>query len=141
MEKESIFFSCLTIMIIFEVGYYLLNPTQIWSLGVGAITAIISTGVITASVIGLTALTIGLAEESIRIIFFASTILTLLFRIDIVINLGGLNSIPLGIGLLHPNLTSIFILDTITPLSMFGLMIVSVIMLFTVITGLMIAGG
>jgi hypothetical protein len=152
VDKEGIFFSSLLVMLIFEVGYYLMNLKTVWSLGVSAITSFLLIGLTVGIVAGISALTVGLSDVSIRIAFIASTIITLFFRFEIPISwLGivgdaikfnlGIDSLPLGIGLLYPNITSIFITANTDILSIFGLMIVSIVMLITVVSGVLIAVG
>lgn len=152
MDKEGIFFSSLTVMLIFEVGYYLMNLSTVWTLGVGAITSFLIIGLTVGIVAGLTIFGSGLSDTSIRVAFIASTIITLFVRFEIPIGwfgvIGdaikgalGFDSIPLGIGLLYPNITSIFITANTDILSIFGLMIVSIVMLITVVSGVLIAVG
>jgi len=151
MDKEGIFFSCLTILVIFEVGYYLLNPNQVWQLGIGVITSVLIVGIGVGVISGVQALSFGLSDTSTRIVFFGASILMLLVRVEIPLYLSGLgslfglifktDSIPLGVGLFYPNLTTIFITDPLTPIGLFGLIMVSCIMLFMIVSGLMIAEG
>jgi len=139
MDKEGIFFSCLTILIVFEVGYYLINPESLWLLGVGGLLSMIVVGVTTGIVAGASVLSTGLSDTSVRIVFFTTSVLTLLFRIDIPINAEV--TIPLGIGLFYPTLTDIFLVTPTGSLSLIGFVLISILMLFTVISGLMIAQG
>lgn len=152
MDKESIFFSCLTIMIIFEVGYYFVNPTAIWNLGISAITSIITVALIVGIILGVSAFTFSLSDTTIGLVVILSSLLTLMVQIDIPLSyfgilgstLGtflGLDSIPVGIGLLYPNITSIFITANTDIMSIIGLILVSIIMLITVVSAILIARG
>jgi hypothetical protein len=152
MDKETVFFSSLVIMLIFEIGYYMMNLTTVWMLGVGVITTILTIGLTVGIVAGISALTVGMNDTSVRIAFMASTIIGVLFRFEIPLSWFGIvgdtikfffgfDTIPMGIGLLYPNLTSIFIVTGNDILSIFGLMIVSSLMLITIVSGLMIAAG
>jgi hypothetical protein len=167
--KEGVFFGCLSILIVFEVGYYLLNPTTLWALGLGAISSIVVVGVSTGLIVGFNFASSGENGFGSRLAFIASTLFCILFRFDIPVHteggihfnpsilsglLSGLelllnylfgshstSSIPIGIGLLYPNMSNIFINGLTDPISMFGLIIMSIIVFITVISGLMIAAG
>jgi hypothetical protein len=152
MDREGIFFRSLIVMIIFEIGYYLVNINAIWMLGLGAITSLILIGLIVGIVAGISALTVGLSDTSVRIAFIASTIISLFMQVEIPLSWFGTigdavkpftggDVLPLGIGLLYPNITSVFITANTDILSIFGLIIVSVIMLITVVSGILIAVG
>lgn len=159
--KETIFFSCLGILIVFEMGYYIIYPTTAWAFGLGALTSIIITGVATALVAGLN---VGASGENMfgtKLVFFVSTLMCILFKFDIPVSAeSGSNwvmasgvlsflasvtktpTIPVGIGLLHPNLTSVFIIDNDPSyIGMFAMMIVTVIVFLTIISGILIVMG
>lgn len=165
MDKESIFFSCLIIFIVFEVGYYLINPSSTWMLGVGAITGIVVIGIATGLLAGINIASSGEIGFGARLAFISATLFTLLFRFDIptstisgtstiffgslIPSYPGSNSIiastvniPVGIGLLYPNMYNIFVIPNDTnPAGMFGMIIMSVIILLMVVSGLLIAAG
>lgn len=165
MNKESIFFSCLIIFIVFEVGYYLMNPTSIWTLGVGAITGIVVIGVATGLLAGINIAASGEIGFGARLAFISATLFALLFRFDIPTSaisgtstiffgslipsypgssstLASVVNIPIGIGLLYPNMYNVFVIPNDTnPAGMFGMIIMSVIILLMVISGILIAAG
>jgi hypothetical protein len=162
--KEGVFFGCLSILIVFEVGYYLLNPTSTWSLGIGAISSIVIVGITTGLLAGLNVAATGENGFGSRLGFISATLFCILFQFDIPIastdfdplsasalwtlHIPGITppiahttGLPVGIGLLYPNMSNIFITGLNDPISMFGLIIMSIIVFITVISGLMIAAG
>jgi hypothetical protein len=153
MNKEPLFFSCLSIMIIFQIGYYLMDiQTRIFTLTVGIITSAMITVLVIGIVAGVNGLSFGLADKSVGFAAIMAMIASLFIRIDIPLSyfgivgdgikfVFGLDSIPIGIGMLYPNMTSIFITSDNNILSIFGLIIITVVTLITVVTGLMIADG
>lgn len=152
MNKESIFFSCVMIIIIFNVGYYLISPNiNIWYITIGATTGFFVSALVTGVSASVQVEGSGISDTGIRLIFSTMAILTVLFRVEIpitwssVLSIIGLifkfNSIPLGIGLLYPNMTNIFLLNDGNPFTMFGMLIVTVLAFMTVISGLLIAVG
>ena len=161
MDKESIFFSCLIILIVFEAGYYLMNPASLWTLGAGAITGIAVAGILTGIVAGFNFASSGENIFGARLMFISATLFCILFRFDIgtyTDNASPLNiisgvlsfltltrttqSIPIGIGLLYPNMYNIFVIPGDTSMvGIIGMVIVSIIILLMVISGMMIAAG
>jgi hypothetical protein len=164
MDKESIFLSCIIILTIFEIGYYLITPSAIWSLELGAISSVIVIGISVGLVAGLNIAASGENGFGARLIFISATLFCILFQFTIpqsVADVSGPNTlsntlaglgfsgykftstspIPVGIGLFYPNMTNIFINGLTDPLSIFGLIIMSTLMFITLITGLMIAAG
>ncbi len=160
MNKESLFLSSIIILVVFEVGYYLINPSTLWNLGVGTITSVVVVGLSIGLVAGLNLAASGENIFGTRLAFIASTLFCILFQFDIPVTTSGgvglsifsgilsaINlthstpTIPIGIGLLYPNLTNIFITSDGGVLGMFGLIIVSIIIFITVISGVMIAAG
>ncbi len=157
--KESVFFSSIVIMIIFEVGYYFIYPETAFALGLGALTSIVIVGVTTGLVAGLNIVSSGENTFGTRVAFVASTLICIFFRLEIPISsfnegnilaqVGMLHPIdniatpyiPLGIGLLHPNLTSVFLVENMGLLGIFGMLIVTIIVFLTIVSGLMIMAG
>jgi hypothetical protein len=138
--KEGVFFGCLSILIVFEVGYYLLNPATTWGLGLAAITSIVVVGITTGLLAGINVAASGEIGFGARLAFIVATLFCILFQFDIPTGAGA-PTIPIGIGLLYPNMSNIFITGLNDPISMFGLIIMSIIVFITVISGLMIAAG
>jgi len=164
MDKESIFFSCLMVLILFEIGYYLVTPTSIFSIQMGAITSIIIIGIATGIVAGLNVLSSGENTFSTRLIFMSATLLCIFFRLDIPTTIFGSHSvtssiisslggssiggasgsttpIPIGIGLFYPNMTNIFLTGGVDIISIFGMIIISSFFLILTISCLMIVAG
>jgi hypothetical protein len=155
MDKETVFFSSLTTLIIFEVGYYLMNlsnPDVVWSLGIGAVSSMLLIALTVGIVAGIGILGSGLNDTAVKVALIASSLISLLVQVKIELSwfgavgdtikfFFGIDTIPLGIGLLYPNVTNIFITANNDLLSIFGLIIVSSLMLITIVSGLMIAAG
>jgi hypothetical protein len=164
MGKESIFLSCLGILIVFEVGYYLLNPTSVWALSISAISSIIVIAISTGLLMSLNIAASGEGNFGARLGFISASLFCILFQFNIPVAIAnsassfwsgfwtlnvpgiqppttGTNSIPIGIGLVYPNLTNIFITGNNDIASMFGLIIISIIIFITIISGVMIAAG
>ena len=162
--KEEIFFACISILAVFEIGYYLMTPNSIWTISIGAITSIVIVGISIALFTSLNVMSSGESVFGARTATIASTLFCMLFQFNIPMQsetIGGNNisiisgvlsfinlshvihtpSIPVGIGLLYPNLTNVFLVDNMGILGMFGMIVVSIIMLMAIVSGIMIMAG
>lgn len=165
MDKEGLFLTCFAVLAIFEVGYYLITPDAVFSLEIGALTSILVVGIVTALFASLNLAGSGESVFGARTAFIASALLCVLFRLEIPVmsesqggwNLGIISgvfsaiqvagkvlktpTIPIGIGLLHPNMTSIFLVEGMGMIGIIGLLCVSLLVAMTVISGMLIIAG
>ena len=146
MDKESIFMGSLISLILFQGFYFLVNPEEALLLGVNALMGFVVSGVIIGIVAGATGATIGLNSTSIKILFIVTTIINLMFSLDIVLPnwiqlLYGQESIAVGMGLLYPTTWNIFIVSGMGFLGYVGFMTITLLMVITLVSGLLISVG
>lgn len=140
--KETIFFSCLTAIIIFESFYLVGNPSLTWSIGIGAFTGFFISGIGLVILSSVNALTISLGDIATRVIFITSVGVNLMFQLPIGFTLAGHSyNIPIGIGLLYPTCWNLFTVRNSGFLGLMGLVLMSVISLLVIVCLLLMAGG
>jgi hypothetical protein len=146
---------------VFEVGYFLTYPGAIWALSAGAISSIVVVAISTGLLMGLNVAATGETGFGARLGFISASLFCLLFQFDIPIlspttffgiQYGGVPGIPppanyaphlpVGLGLVYPNMFNIFVVpgDT-SPVGMFGMIIMSIIIFLFVVSGVLIAAG
>lgn len=154
--KEEIFFFSLCVCVLFQIFYILVYPATIWALGIGFISGFIVTLMTIGVVAGVTALTIGLNDRAVTILFVMMFFLMFFFQIqlpqdtvsfiNIFLNLASmptLSQLPLGVGLIYPNMSNVFLQGDYlnNPVSLMGFAFISLISVLTISTGVLIASG
>lgn len=140
--KEEIFFSCTTMLILFQGFYLMVNPSATWSFGIGAIMGFIGTALLIGVLSGIQAITFGLSETSVRILFITASILNLMFGFTVNVTIGPYNAIlPVGMGILYPTAWNIFATNTGDFLGYLGFMFITGMVVLMLISGLLMAAG
>jgi len=141
--KEELFFSCMTVLIIFNVGCYFINPLIGFNMLLGTVTGFIFSAVPLVLLAGLQvgALTVdfSLSDVTVRFIAIFSVLMPLLISVDLPLGLagtlfGGMN-VPIGLGLLT-NMYNAFVQFDMWGI---GIILTSIIGLLVIISAVMIA--
>lgn len=98
---KSIFIIVMSIFLLFNTIYTLMNPSALNTMVIGAFIGLIATVVGLGVISGITILGSGLNAESIRILFSVGTLLNFMFQVTIA-------GFPIGIGLAN-NILNIFL--------------------------------
>lgn len=140
--KEGIFFSCVSVLLLFQGFYLLINPSATWSFGIGAILGFAGTAIIIGVLSGITALTVGVGETSIRILFITSAVLNLMFQFTVDVWIGPYHPvIPVGMGILYPTAWNIFSVNTGDFLGYLGFIFITGMAILVLICGLLMGAG
>jgi hypothetical protein len=148
--KEELFFSCLVILIIFNVGYFFINPDAGFSMLLGTVTGFIVSAVplvILAGIqLGAVTFSFSLSDVAVRFIAIFSVLTPLLISINLPLGSVGFSGIaasyifggktvPLGLGLLT-NMYNAFLVNDLWGI---GIILTSIIGMLTLISAFMIA--
>jgi hypothetical protein len=140
--KESIFLSCTAMLLLFQGFYLLINPGATWSFGVGTIIGFAGTAIIVGVASGITALTVGIGETSVRILFITSSILNLMFQFTIDLWIGPYHPVlPIGMGILYPTAWNIFSVNSGEMLGYFGFIAITLMGVLMLLCGLLMGAG
>lgn len=141
--KEELFFGCMTVLIIFNVGCYFINPLAGFNMLLGTVTGFMFSAIPLILLAGLQvgALTVdfSLSDVTVRFIAIFSVLVPLLISINLPLGLvgtlfGGAN-VPVGLGLLT-NMYNTFITYDMWGL---GIILTSLIGLLVIVSAMMIA--
>lgn len=150
--KEELFFGCLTILIVFNVGYYFINPDAGFSMLLGTVLGFVASAiplVILAGLqIGAITFSFSLSESTVKFIAMFSILTPLLISIQLPLGLIGITGIlgsylfggrtvPVGLGLL----TNMYNAFAINDLWGIGIILTSIIGMLIIISAIMIAIG
>lgn len=131
----GIFLSIVMILSIFNIGYYIMYPDTIFSLGISAITSFIGIGIIVAVLSGFSAFSVSLSDASQRLILIVLTLVNLLFQITIPLSEDF--NIPIGLGLLS-NLFNVFAINDVAYL---GWIFCTIMGILALVSGLQMVVG
>lgn len=131
----GIFLSIVMILSIFNIGYYIMYPDTIFSLGISAITSFIGIGIIVGVLSGFSAFSVSLSDASQRLILIVLTLVNLLFQI--IIPLSEDFNIPIGLGLLS-NLFNVFAINDVAYL---GWIFCTIMGILALVSGLQMVVG
>ena len=127
---------CLTVLILFNLGYVWMYPDTATQIGFGFITGFITTVLAVGVLSGVQVFGSGLSDETIKIIFVVASILNLMFQFTI-----PLVNVPIGLGLMN-NAYNVFVTGTtVSIMGYFGFAIILIMSILVLVSGLMIAVG
>jgi len=143
--KEELFFGCLIILIVFNVGYYFINPDTGFNMLLGTVTGFIFSAIPLVILAGLQigALTVdfSLSDVVVKFISIFSVLVPMLISVNLPLGLTGTlfggRTVPLGLGLL----TNMYNVFTTNDLWGIGLILTSIIGLMIIVSAVMIAVG
>ena len=124
MSAQTIFFTCLAIVLLFNVFYITSNPEMVWNIALGGIIQFVATIIATTILGSINILGSGLSDEGVKVVFGVGAILNILFQINI-------GNVPVGMGLVM-NLFDLFG----TEFYGIGYMITSILGLMLLVSGL-----
>lgn len=138
VDERSIFLTGLSILIIFNVAYFLSRPAAeqtvlITQMGRDGVIGLIVTVGAVAVLSGTNVLGSGLNTESVKLLFGIATLLNVLFSINF-------GPIGIGIGLVNP-LFTVFILGAGGFLMLLGFLVATGIALMVLVSGIVIIQG
>lgn len=127
---KGIFLTGFAILLLFNFIYCTANPDATNVMFVGAVTGLLASSVAVGVISGVTILGTGLTGESVKILFGISSLLNMLFQV----NVGGF---PVGIGLIT-NILNVFPTDEFMGI---GYFVVSSLTIVILASGVMILIG
>ena len=136
----GVFSTILIILVIFNIGCSMVNPTVYPMINIYTIVMFITTVVAIACIVGVSALTFSLSENAQRLIFVTLGLIALLFQVTLSVPSTpgySLPSIPVGLGLITIPF-NIFIVNDFLNIGLITTLILGVL---AIISGLEMAMG
>ena len=131
----GIFLSIIMVLTIFNIGYYVMYPDTIFSLGISLVTSFIGIGIVVGVLSGFSAFSVSLSDTSQRLILIILTLVNLLFQITIPLSEDF--NIPVGLGLLS-NLFTVFAVNDVAYL---GWVFCTIMGVLALVSGLQMVVG
>lgn len=140
--KESIFFSCTIILLLFQGFYLMVNPVAVWSFGIGAIIGFVTTAILIGVLSGATVVSSGLSDTSVRILFITASMINIMFQFTIDRWIGPYHAVvPMGMGILYPTAWNIFSVNNGDFLGYLGFIFITGMAVLMLICGLLMGAG